>query len=102
MPISSADLLAERILAGFLQRLAQRVQDLAERALAGAVAEKAVVVLQFDIEAVDVHRRQAGRAVAGDARGRDESSSAILPLAHVRNVQDNGQGTHWFHGQVHE
>ena len=54
-------LLAERILAVLLQRLAQRVQDLAERALAGAVAEKALVVLQFDIEAVDVDRRQTGR-----------------------------------------
>src|SRR5215210_1303967 len=36
---------AERIVAGLLQRLAQRVQDLSERALAGTVTEKAVVVL---------------------------------------------------------
>ena len=58
------------IVAVFLQRLAQAVQDLAESPLAGAVAEKALVVLQFDVEAVDLDRRQAGSAVAGDARGR--------------------------------
>ena len=78
-----ADLLggfvAERIVAVFLQRLAQRVQDLAKRALAGAVAEKAVIVLQFDIEAVHVHRRQPGRAVPGDARGRQCIFSHFAP-----------------------
>ena len=51
----------------------------AERALAGAVAEKAVVVLQFDIEAVDLHRRQPGSAVAGDARGGDDIFSHFAP-----------------------
>src|SRR3977135_2317288 len=59
---------AERILAAFLQRLAQRVQYLAEGALAGAVAQKALVVLQFEIIAVHVHRWQARGAVPGDAR----------------------------------
>ena len=61
---------AQGIVAVFLQRLAQAVQDLAESPLAGAVAEKAFVVLQFDVETVDLDRRQAGGAVAGDARGR--------------------------------
>ena len=61
---------AQRILAAFLQGLAQAVQHLAERALAGAIAEKAVIVLQLDIEAVHVHRGQTGRPVAGDARYR--------------------------------
>ena len=37
----------------------------AERALAGAIAQKAVIVREFDIEAVDVHRRQTGCAVPG-------------------------------------
>ena len=78
-----ADLLggfvAERIVAVLLQRLAQRIQDLPERALAGAVAEKAVVVLQFDIEAVDVDRRQPGRAVPGDAGGRQCVLSHFAP-----------------------
>ena len=60
--------LAERILAGFAQRLAPHPGCL-ERALAGAVAEKAVVVLQFDIVAVDVDRRQAFGAVPCDAGG---------------------------------
>ncbi len=62
--------LAERIVAVVLQGFAQRIQDLAERTLAGAVAEIAVIVLQFDIEAVHLHGRQTGRAVAGDARCR--------------------------------
>ena len=62
--------LAQGIVAVFLQRLAQAVQDLAEGPLAGAVAEKALVVLQLDVETVDLDRRQAGGAVAGDARGR--------------------------------
>ena len=64
----------------FLQRLALRIQYLAECSLAGAVAEKALLVLQFDIEAVDVHRRQPRGAVAGDARCRyDILSHLALP-----------------------
>ncbi len=89
-------LLAERIVAISLQRLTQRIQDLAERALAGAVAEKAVLVLQLDIETVHVDRRQSGGAVAGDARGR------CCIFGHFALAQwsshDNGPGTHWFHG----
>ena len=96
MLISSDGFLAEGIVAVFLQRLAQAVEDLAERALAGAVAEKALVVLQFDIEAVDLDRRQPGRAVAGDARGRyDVFCHVALPLPDFAG--DNGRGTHWFH-----
>ncbi len=63
-------LLAQGIIAVLLQRLAQRVQDLAEGALAGAVAEKAIIVLQLDIEAVDLDRGKTGGAVPGDAGGR--------------------------------
>ena len=70
LAISSGGFLPKRIVAVFLQRFAQAVENLAERALAGAVAEKAVLVLQFDVEAVDLDRRQPGGAVAGDARGR--------------------------------
>ena len=36
----------------------------------GAIAEKAVVVLELDIEAVDVDRRQPRRTVPADAGGR--------------------------------
>ena len=61
---------AQGIVAVLPERLAQAVQDLAESPLAGAVAEKAFVILQFDVETVDLDRRQAGGAVAGDARGR--------------------------------
>src|SRR6266513_2693753 len=64
----TSGLVAERIVAVLLQRLAQRVQNLAERTLAGAVAEKAVIVLQLGIVAVDVYRRQAARTVLGDTR----------------------------------
>ena len=88
--------LAERILAGFLQRLAQIIQDLAECALAGAVAEKAVIVLQFNIEAVDVDGRQPRAAVTGNARGRDNIVCHFAPCR-CRNRDDNGQGTHLFH-----
>ena len=48
---------AQGIVAAFLERLAQPVENLAEGALAGPVAEKTLVVLQLDIEAVDFNRR---------------------------------------------
>src|SRR6185312_2255745 len=55
-----ADLLrghvAERILARFAQGLAPAVEDLAESTLGGTVAQEALLVLQFDIEAVDIDR----------------------------------------------
>ena len=68
--ISSVDFLPKGSSPFFFSGLRSAVQDLAESALAGAVAEKTLVVLQFDIEAVDLDRRQPGGAVAGDARGR--------------------------------
>ena len=61
---------AERVVAVFLQRLAQIVEDLAKGPLAGAVAEKAVIVLQLDIEAVDVDGRQTRSAMPADPDGR--------------------------------
>lgn len=60
----------QRVVAVFLQRFAQRIQYLAERALAGAIAEKTVVVFQLDIEAVHVYGGQTGGAVPADAGGR--------------------------------
>ena len=74
--------LAERILAGLLQRLAQIVEDFAECALGGAVANKALVVLEFDIEAVDVDGRQPRGAVTGDARGGHDFLSHFAPCQH--------------------
>ena len=64
-------LLPERIFAGFAQRLPPPVENVPESALAGAVSEESFLVLQFDVEAVDLHRREAGGAVSGDAGGRD-------------------------------
>ena len=61
-----ARLVAERIVAGLAQRLAPVLDDVAERALAGAVADEAFVVLQLDVVAVDLDGRQAGRAVLGN------------------------------------
>src|ERR1700686_5351438 len=87
---------AERILAVFLQRLAQRVQNFAERTFAGAVAEKALVVLQFDIVAVHVCRRQAGGAVPADAGGR-QCVFSHFALSPVGSRGYNGAGTRWFH-----
>src|ERR1700752_2343237 len=72
-------LVAKRVLAGLAQRLAPAVEDLAEGALAGAVAEKAVFVLQFEIEAVDVDRRQPTSPVAGDPGGGNEVLSHDFP-----------------------
>src|SRR5262249_50172727 len=66
-----ADLLArlvpERIVAGFAQRLAPALEDRAERALVGAVAEQTFVVLQFDIVAFDLDFGRAGGAMRGNA-----------------------------------
>ena len=64
--------LAQGIVAVLLQRLSQVVQYLAEGSLAGAIPEKAFLVLQFDVETVDFDRWQAGGAVVGDARGGDD------------------------------
>ena len=68
-----ARLVAERIVARLAQRLAPFLQDVAECALAGAVAEKAVLVLDLDVVAVDLDRRQAQRR-----RGRPEPARAVL------------------------
>jgi hypothetical protein len=65
-----ARLVAERILAIPAQRLAPFLQDVPKGALAGAVAEKAVLVLRFDVVAVDLHRGQMGGAVGGQGRRR--------------------------------
>src|ERR1700722_8099645 len=70
---------AQRIVAVFLERLAQIVEDLAKGPLAGAIAEKAVIVLQLDIEAVDVDRRQTGSAMPPDADGRQCVLSHFSP-----------------------
>ena len=89
--------LAERIVAVLLQRLAQPVEDVPKSTLAGPVAEKAVVVLQFDIEAVDVYRRQPRGAVTRDAGGRYGIICHIVQCPLPDFAGNNGQGTHWFH-----
>ena len=54
---------AERILVLLAQGLSPILDHLAERELAGAVADKSFVVLELDVVAVDVDRRQLGGAV---------------------------------------
>ena len=65
-----ARLVAERVGAGLAQGLSPILDDVAERALAGAVADEALVVLDLDIVAVDLDRRQAQRAMRGDGGKR--------------------------------
>src|SRR6185437_9862203 len=60
-------LVAERIPARLEQGLAPLVENVPEGGLAGAVAEKAFLVLELDIEAVDVDRRKAGGPVSGNS-----------------------------------
>ena len=63
--------LAKWVVARFTQRLPPPFEDDPEGALAGAVPQKSFFVLQFDVEAVHLHRRLAGGAVGGDAGGLD-------------------------------
>src|SRR5262249_47962729 len=73
-------LVAEGVLARLAQRFAPFFENVAERSLAGAIAEEAVLVLQFGIIAVDLDRRQAGGAV-----GRDGSLRCLF--GHKRLVK---------------
>ena len=66
-----ARLIAQRIIAGFAQRLAPILDDLPERALTGAVADKTLVVFDFDIVAVEVDLRQPAGAMRRDLRRGD-------------------------------
>ena len=78
--------LAERIVAGFLQRLAPGLQNLLEGPFAGAVAQKSVVVPELDIVIVDIYRRQTGGAVPANARGgRNVFSHRALPCWNRRS-----------------
>jgi hypothetical protein len=62
--------LPERISARFTQRFPPSIENFPEGALAGAVSEESVLGLQFDVEAVDLHRRKARGAVSGNASRR--------------------------------
>jgi hypothetical protein len=61
-----ADLIAERITARLPKRFAPLLDDFPEGALAGAVAQKTLVIFELDVVAVEINRRQAGSAVGGD------------------------------------
>jgi hypothetical protein len=67
-----AGLVAERVLAILAQWFAPVFEDFAKRALGDAVAEKSLVILRFQVVAVDLDRRQAWAAVdwqIGQRRG---------------------------------
>jgi hypothetical protein len=79
---------AKRIIAALFHWLTQAVQNSAKRPLAGAVAEETVVVLQLDVEAVHVYRRQAGSAVPADADGgHGVLSHFALPMPELEGQQ---------------
>ena len=65
--------LPERVIAGLPQRLPPFLEDVAEGTLAGLVSEESLLVLQFEVEAVDLHQWEARGAVSGDAGRRDRS-----------------------------
>src|SRR5262247_3755876 len=73
-------LVAERIFSGLAQRLAPFLENFAEGPLAGAVAEKAVLVLHLDVVAVDLDRRQAVGAVRHQGFGRGIRHDDLVPL----------------------
>ncbi len=75
-------LVPERIFAGLAQRLAEIFEDVLKGAFAGAVAQKPVVVLEFDVVTVDVHGRQPRGPVIADSGGRQRVLGHIsVPLA---------------------
>ena len=64
----AARLVAERVVADLAQRLAPAFDEFAERALAGAVADEALVILEFDVVSLDLDRGQRRAAVPGECR----------------------------------
>ena len=64
--------IAERIGAKLAQRLAPVFQNGVKRLAARTVAEEAFVVLELQIVAVDLDRRQARRPVVAECRRRDD------------------------------
>ena len=89
-----ARLVAERVVAGLAQGLAPVLDDLAEGAFVGAVADEALVVLQLDIVAVDLDGGEAACAMRGDRR---QSRALIrhepVPVpSPVRGTRQQGTG----------
>ena len=83
-----ARLVAERIVAGLAQRLAPVLDDVAEGALAGAVADEAFVVLQLDVVAVDLDGGQRDAPCVGNGRqGRASVSHGTFPVSKSRQPQ---------------
>jgi hypothetical protein len=67
-----ADLLArfvaERVVTGLAQRLSPVLDDGAKGFFAGAIADESLVVLELDVVAVDVDRRETSGAMRRDRR----------------------------------
>src|SRR5262245_12009019 len=90
-----AGLVAERVFARLAQRFSPFLEDVAKRSLAGAIAEEAILVLQFGIVAVDLDRRQTGGTVGG------EGSLCSRLFGHKRLVKalyngaSRGKFHHW-------
>ncbi len=88
-----AGLVAERIAAGLAQRFAPALENGTERALVGAVAEQAFVVLQFDVVAVHLDLGEGGGAVRRNAR---RSRALIGHEPFPWQVHNNRQATEKF------
>jgi len=62
----AAGLIAEWVMTEFAQRLAPIFNERAESILGGAIADEALIVLDLDIVALDLGRRQRGGAMGGE------------------------------------
>src|SRR6516162_4227393 len=91
---------AKRIIAIFLERLAQVLEDLAERTLAGAVADETVLVLQFDVETVHIHRRQPGCPVPAETGGIQYFLGHAVPARYRKTGQRIGQAVGFTEGSL--
>src|SRR6476659_4985488 len=73
---------AERILAEFLERLTPAFDKIPECSLAGPVANKAFIVLEFTVVTIDIYGRQAFGRMRDDGRLRN-SCDHVCPQACV-------------------
>ena len=86
-----ARLVAERIVAGLAQRLAPVLDDVAEGALAGAIADEAFIVARGRVVTVDLDRRQALAAVGSEPVRRSVFVRHGIPPRSLRQRESGGK-----------
>src|SRR6185312_13318111 len=79
-------LAGKRIPPDLAQRLAPFLDEIAERALAGAVADEAVSILNREVIALDLDRRQACAAM----RRKHGADHCLLGHRYLSRTRDNG------------